>query len=333
MKTLYNLILFVLFFMIISCEKNKDLIKEVKFGSITKEVFIDDFFNKKLITNPKRDFNSLDTISYDFIFNDKKGALILKLKANPSRYNFGDLRRIDLQINDPLLDFVNNIPDSVFEEKYNRILNFYNNQFGNPDTLISSNSYGFYKPINTKYFKWQYNNIDILLNNFEKKSSIETNISYRIKKYDERISKIKDSIERNQSIKNLIQNGVVRCSWEDIDYYNKKFKINVSDFSRIDWYDERNISAIRFDIVFKDDFNKEILREKDFTLEFNTELEPNKLSYFYEDNFQNYYVKYNISSKNGRKVEKLRQYSKNYNVVGITDIKAVVMNNGDVIKN
>lgn len=319
--------IFILIILIVGCKENNDPFKNLKFGSISTKTVIRNMINNQIISNPKRDVDGNDSISFTYYFEDELGKIPVKFEANPNHYDFGGLREIKLTITDNFESLLNAKVDSTETSNLNRIKRLYEKWYNEPDSL----KFLLNVPGNGGILKWQEPNFNIYINNIKSQPNVETYITYRMLDYDKEIERLKDSIIKNQTIKQLVLDGKVNFNWKKISNTYQRFEFTVYNISRKDKYDKRSIKSLRFDLSLQDEFGKELYKEDDFTIELNIELTPQSLPYYYPTNEQMYYLDYAIDDRNFKKLEETRKYSQNFKVTGIAIIKAVVMDDGSII--
>lgn len=322
-KTIYILVILIL-----GCKENKDPFKNLMFDGVSKNKIIQNLLKNQVICEPRRDIDGNDSIAYTYYFEDEFGKIPVKLEANPNDYDFGQLREIKLTVNEFEGFFINRVEDSLESSYLKRIKKIYQEWYNKPDTLNSLMNL----PGSGGKLVWKEPLFNIYINNISSEPNIETYIIYRTLDYDKKIKRIKDSIIDNQTIKQLVVDGKVNFNWKKISNIDERFEFTVYNISRKDKYDGRSIKSLRFDLCLEDEFGKILYYEDDFTIELNHELAPSSHSYYIAGNEQMYYVDYNINDNNFRKLEEARKYSKNYSVKGIAKIKAVVMDDGSIVK-
>jgi len=162
-------------------------------------------------------------------------------------------------------------------------------------------------------------------------------INYKTVDYDNEISRIRDSIKKTLTPKDIINIRARNPEWSTLKKqsysdYDSKFEVELDNIKRKDFEEERGVSSVRFDIVISDSFNKELYRIKDITYESNEPLMNGSSGLIKYGTPIISFTKYRKTSNDAKGLEDARIYASQNKIKVNTDIKAVVFTEGSVLK-
>lgn len=330
MKKLICLVIITIFY---GCDKNTDPFQNVKFGKISSKSFIEKMLTKKILNDPKIDLvYQRDTLSYKYDLKDKKGSIPTKLKINSQDYNFGNVRKLSISLNEPIGFFHEKDDDSIEKIRLERVQRIYTTWYGRPDTVQKIIGYYNGQSIKEKQFVWNRKDYKIFMNNISLTPNFDTRVIYEMLDYENEMKKLKDSIFKNQTIDDLIEISFLNTSWKDLSEFSKEFKIQIYTINRKDKYDKRAVKSLRFDVIITDEFNKELYKSKNFTYELESPLHPKEVTYSTSSNSPVYITTYDIRNPHFKNLEFTRKYRKQHKIKTKANITAVVMDDQTVIK-
>ena len=328
-----SIAIFLIFF---SCHNHSDPFKDVRFGTTSSKNFIEEMIGQGVISDPVIDnIYGKDTIYYTYNFKHDGGDIPLKIEVNSKKYNFGSLRKLKLT-NKEKLNYNHLKKDSI---NTMCIQAMYKKWYGSPvtiklnhrDTIEKYIGYGFGKEL----LMWKLPNFNLFLGEDSKEIDIQPKsviVTYEMPNLKNELDRIRDSIEVNQTVKNLLGSPSVSIKWDNINKNLTSFEFRISNITRIDSYDSRGVKTIRFDLILEDEFGEEIYRANDFTYSLNTKLYPDEVSFSNSLNTQTYNIEYNHTGLKSNKLEQARKYAKNNKLVPKVLIKKVVMDDNSVIE-
>lgn len=191
---------------------------------------------------------------------------------------------------------------------------------------------------NTENFILEFN-IPLPVPNLKRDSLLYVNyasIKYSMLDYDKRIQFIRDSIRKTFIPSDLIEMQLYQPTWDKTN--NSKsldniMSIKVGQVMRIDREEDRGIIAIKFDIIFKDIFKKELHRFENIIFEPRTKLMNGKYGLTAYDSYPtNYSINYSSFSQQGKELDKLKNYSKTNKIFLDYEINSVVFDDNNVLE-
>jgi len=364
MKQVYSIVILLLLF---ACNKNEDLLQDSEFGSVKYDEFKTQMIDKGLFIEPNEDSTS-------FRYYIIKDGIKYETEAsfNTGKYKFGKLRDIFINLNSDTFylhgrtyQFRGSGPR--LKNEVHQIYELYNDWYGEPDTLevkypLLKPTGDLFSPESTRRLLgkkvdssgvpertaiWKRDNFTISF--FLPFPEVEPNldsalvynhasIKYKMINYDHELNRIKDSIRKSLTPKDLITMNVYQPTWRDLNSralsdYDSQIEFNIRDIQRKDLEEPRGVTGVRFDIVILDKFNKELYRMEDVTYEPNTPLMNGSNGLLAYDAFPTIYtMKYFKNSKSTASLESARIYSQTNKIKVNAEIKAIVFDDGSVLE-
>jgi hypothetical protein len=106
----------------------------------------------------------------------------------------------------------------------------------------------------------------------------------------------------------------------------------VGHFSKVDKYEFRTITAIRFKCIIKDEFGEKLYEGATLTFKLPNPLKEDDVFSSYDGNRAEFTLEYNKKNKSLISLEKARLYAEKNTIVGETTILGVAFKNGDFLK-
>lgn len=360
MKKIIALLLLISVF---SC-KRKDPFSSINYGKANYQETVSELTEKGLIT-----MSSNDSSRFYSNINVGNVELPIVLYFNSDSYNFGSVRSLYVNLSgDSIYDFA----DSVYFSRglgprlYSEVESIYKKYeqwYGKPDSI--SIDYPLKKPKSgltlgeimrqsfqperldssaipgkTVYWKGLNYNLEFQYSipyvearrdsmMYVKNPSIE----YSMIDYDKRLEAIRDSIRETFSPEDLISMEVYNPKWNENPYnYPNTFSIEVGRVMRIDKEENRGVVAIKFDLIFRDLFKKEITRLNDVIFEPKSPLMNGSRGFIEYAAFPSVYSwRYNNSTEQGREISYLKEYKASNQINIEYEIKSIVFDDGSVL--
>jgi hypothetical protein len=367
MKTLTIPFILISMAVFSGCNNHGDHFAGVDFGKDNANNFI-----KTEIANKNFLIPSDDLTSFTYFIKDDMEYFPVEVTVNPDGYNFGKVRQLKIGLGGDTVYYrsMNSQYQRAYgprlKSDVDKIYNLYEEWYGKPNSIniktrVRSELEKYFSGdtssttidtvILSKTAYWYNDNYRITfylptpvknpLLNSEYTYSNETTIVYEMINYNKTIQAIRDSIIKTLEPNDIISINVNNPEWSILshNYYgdNTQLTISIDEITRYDREIRQSVTAIRFDIILLDQFGEELYRLKDLTFE------PKKRVYnihdgviihdnFYIHNTSTITAKYNRLYDNSTEIEKARRYSSHHTIKATADIKAIVFENGAVIK-
>lgn len=349
-----------------SCNK-KDPFESIEYGKADYDKTLNFLLKEDIVNEPDR-----DSLSFRSFIETSNSKIPVEVYLNPDRYNFGSIRQIQISLNsdtiyptyqlDPY--FLRGGAPRLYSE-VESVYRKYEERYGEPDSLFltypfkaseSGLSVGeFFRrsflsqkldstAIPGKMAYWNTENfilefdIPIPVPDIKRDSLLYVNfasIKYSMINYDDRIRFIRDSIRKKLTPKDLISMEVYQPIWNELyggQFLNKSLKINVGSVMRIDKEEDRAIVAVKFDIVFRDLFKKELYRFEDVIFEPQSPLMKGSNGLVKHDSYPvSYTIDYNSNTRKGRELDDLKNHSKTNKIRINYQINSIVFDDGSVL--
>lgn len=346
--------------------KEKDPFSAIKFGKSNYKTTTEDLLKKGLISRSSEDSSTF----YSKIKIDNAELPII-LYFNSDLYKFGSVRSIYMNLGgDTIYDFAYSddpyISLGAGPRLYSDVENLYEQYeqwYGTPDSILldyppkkigAGLSIGEYmrqsfqeekidsSAIPGKTIYWQTPEYKIkfyfsIPYPETKKDSLlyvkSPSIEYTMLDYEVRLKAIQDSIKTTFNPDDLISMRITNPEWNESIYGGDNiFSIAVRDVVRKDREEDRDVIALKFDIIFTDLFGEELMRMENVTLEPPFPLENGRegLTKILSGPLT-YTMPYNSYSKQGQDVIALKNHYKNNKTHINYQINSVVFNDGTVL--
>lgn len=286
---------YLIVFIVASCGKSNDPLAEVPLGKLDEEGIINTLKIKGLVTdNASGDQNdTMDILRFinrhQYLIDNNHNSYAFSVHFDREKYDFRKQRNMYLRSND-------------FSEKdFKEVISLYSKWYGQPNSDLK----------NALAWIGKNKRVKIVKHSFEGQKFYD--IKYFTMDYHEENQKIKDSIERHQTIQNLVRIENPNCRWVDIGKYQRKFICDIA-VARGGRYDYRKIKAVKFDLIIMDQFMRKLYIERDLMVELKNPLGPledlHSSGDFYIDQNNNieFVVEYDIRQSNFH-LEEIRDYS------------------------
>jgi hypothetical protein len=372
-KKLSILFAILIGFIISSCNNNDDLFSKVKFGETSENSFLNEQVNKGVFLDPNEDSTlykfyfktGKDSILTNVTLNyDKpKYGNIRTIKISLG----GDTCK---SLYEGMKDFYLRARGSRLKSDVDKIYNQYVEWYGKPDSIYYPRIFELkeerkatisiwykegYKIIfnipyatkeNTKdsaliygngYELWNDYINEVPENNKYYEYSEPLSIVYQVNNYYAIMKSLKDSIRKNLKPNDIVSNTVMTYEWSNIasPIYDRKINFTLGSISRIDAEEPKKVKAVRFDLVFYDQFGEEMYRIPNWTYQLEFPIEGgyfNKKVSSTPFTAPQFTLSYYTMSKDGLNLEKIRKYKQNNVVICKIDFKAVVFEDNTVCK-
>lgn len=326
------------------CGQPKDKLSRIDFGIDSYDWLLSDMLSEDIITEPDK-----DSLSYRYYIedSDENKRIPVLIRINPDRYKFGSVRQIELDLAGDTIYWID--PPKFARgagvrlcAEVDSIYALYVKWHGEPDSVSFEERQMVHKAF------WKKKNCIITfihsipredVNFSDKMVYSDAKIKYEMYGYEVEFNRIRDSIRQTLTPNDLINVTAWDPRWESIYGlysfgYNRVFKVTLSDIKRKDREEPRAVIAFRFDVVLEDRFGTELHRFEDITIE------PNRPLYgYYNTNFvldflsnQIYEVRYHSSGEHNASLEFARHYNESNEILVKTEIKAVVFQDGEILK-
>lgn len=338
------LLLIYLPVLFLSCQYEKDPIIKSLRQSNNIDQFVQNIDDLGLINKTKDEVeNGFIKTRFDINLN-KSRNLKYNLVINPDGYLDNKVRELYIKI--PFENFISKMEDSILT-KQQFLLQKYKSYYGDPDTLvlnqlnrqifkqISDNQMNFFEanePIpDTKVLIWELEDYTINLA-LPKISKVEkTVLSYRIKKFDKITTIVKDSLESNYSVEDLLDPYNLSTGLS-LDLNNSiNLSLYAHGLTRRNSTDIRSITNVRFDAKIIDAFGETLFTKKDITLELPIPLTKEDAGSEPTGNRFNLENKYDLRDKSYKKLLWIINYKKNNMIKTVTDNFRVTLDDGTII--
>lgn len=336
----YLICFFVTLFFSIGCGRNKDPFREVKFGKVNLFSFKNEMIDRGVLSEPE-----IDSTSFRYFLIHENDSSKWVVETNPGDYNFGVLRQLEINLSgDSLIIGGKHVYSRGMgarrKDDINKIVSIYKEWYGKPDSI-------------RRDFKGMYDRFIWILQDYKltidkpkpqkDKFYVDSicyggSVVYEMIGYEDAVEKIRDSIRSQNTPNDIISARTYNPRWEinkgasqfDPDI---KFLVNLHSFTRKDREDLRGVVSVKFDIVIENEFGDELVRIGNGVY---TPPEPLETNYSGIANsfwgYEVYSVDYYSNSYDAVNLESAREYSEINKIKAFVDIKAVVFEDGEVLK-
>lgn len=319
MKKLFILICLLIF----SCKtKQENIFDIIDFNGQKVENFTEKMINEGRISYYREDY--FENKIYTSSIKIRDSILPVYLKFNVNKYDFNVLKYVEIYYNsDPFIGF----SDSLSESKYIALKYYLNKNLATiKDTVINKNENLFFEKRKDTVFYLEYDEKDFILKN--KKPLI-----IRSKNYLKEIKKIKDSLIKNQTIKNLLKLSHPNVSWELKRNNLIEFSLDGGYVVKLDEYEFRTIKSIRFKVFIKDEFNEILYETTPITFELPTKIDDEvSAGVAYDNNRAKFKLNYDKNNFRYESLERARLYRDKNSVKIESEIMAIAFEGGAVLK-
>jgi hypothetical protein len=319
MKKLFVLICLLIF----SCKtKQENIFEIIDFNGQKVEPFVDKMMKEGRISYFREDYS--ENKIYKSSIEIRDSILPVYLKFNVNKYDFNVLKHVEIYYNsDPFIGF----SDSVSESKYIALKYHINENLGRiKDTVINKNENLFFKKRKDTVFHLEYDEKDFILKNKEP-------LIIRSKNYLQEIKKTKDSLIKNQTIKNLLKLSHPYVSWEVKRNNLVEFSLDGGYVVKQDKYEFRTIKSIRFKVFIKDEFNEILHVTTPITFELPIKIDDKiPAGVTYDINRAKFKLNYDKNNYRYESLEKARLYRDQNSVKIESEILAIAFEDGTVLK-
>ena len=155
----------------------------------------------------------------------------------------------------------------------------------------------------------------------------------RSKNYLQEIKKTKDSLIKNQTIKNLLKLSRPYVYWEVKRNNLIEFSLEGGSVVKLDKYEFRTVKSIRFKVFIKDEFNEILYETTPITFELPVKIDDKTAAgVYYENNRAKFKLNYNKNNYRYESLEKARLYRDQNSVKVESEILAIAFEGGTVLK-
>lgn len=350
--------LFVLMsFLLIPLNAQEDPLSDINYGISTVNEVKKNYLQSKLFSEPLH-----DSSYFKYYINYQDLKLPVVASFNPDWYETDEIRQLKLNLNED--DTVYNPKGEQFIQRgivgkeiseIDEILSIYKKWYGEPDSIfvpklsdgeiMGRKILGKSMENEDRYYLWNEENFNISFHtpsptykttNRTTKVYENAEILYSSTDYLEDFNRRKAKKRLELIVSDVVSVRITNPRWEinqEKPNNNNEiwdFKIDINDILREAKEEDRNISALRFDIVFKDVFNEEVSRLKNVTHELKEALEPFRGALY--SNPIVYVYTYNMHSEYAIPVEKARRYSQNHSIIIFADVQKVLFSNGEIME-
>lgn len=368
-----NKIVLILMVLIFGCKNNNDPFRDISPNNIKHDEFESQMLNKGVFKEPNKDstlfryYISSKNMTYpvEIAFNTDNynfGGL-RNIYINLNGDTIYESKRTFLRAS-----------GSRLKKEVDEIYDIYCNWYGKPDTILNeyplkkndntSKDFSFYDLVRESMEKelnelpvdssatpsrtviWNREDFELsfyipfpVISSHLDSSWVynHAEINYKSMNYDIVLNKIKDSIRKTFTPKDLIVMDINNPKWSVINsqtfpYYDSKFEFTVVSVFRKDREEPRGITGVRFDIVISDVFNKELCRIENLTYEPQHPIMNKENGDLYSIVPFSYITKYLKKSTKSYNFEKAKNYSYRNKVKVFADIKSVVFDDGGVLE-
>ena len=159
-----------------------------------------------------------------------------------------------------------------------------------------------------------------------------TNIVYKIKDYETEFKKIQKKISNDFEPNDLMSIKFQQPTFKSLNKNSFEISQEFNGISREGPEEARAVTDMKFDIVYLNRFDEEVVRIENCLYEFSKGLQPAQMILGYGG----YSVKYGINSDQGQGFEYIRNNIEDYKFKGkgeiIADIKKVVFEDGKILE-
>lgn len=301
-----------------ACGKSNDPLANLPLGKLDKEGIINSLESNGLITDKTVDGRngSIDLLElfnrHHYVLENNQNSYEFSVHFDREKYDFKNQRNIFLRSND------------FSENDFKQIISLYSKWYGKPKNTSKGT------------FEWFGKDKKVIII----EDSIDDYKFYDIKyftfNYDEENQRIKDSIERHQTIQNLVKIDNPNCRWIETGKYQRKFICDIV-VSRGGKYDFRKVSQVKFDLVIMDQFMRDLYIERNLVVSLKNPLGPlddlqnNGAFYYDRNNNMEFTIEYDKRRSNFH-LEEVREYSVKNPIMSACNISQVVMDDGTIIQ-
>lgn len=310
-----------------------------------------------------------DSTLYRYYFNKNGEQISADIMLNSDGYNYGNLRIIKFRLGgDSIIVFdkkkYRRSSGPRDRTEVDQLFNWFVEYYGKPDDTLNNFvfpklDYNTNKSIEEKFndffetepiagsYIWHLENYQIeftkhpLLsiaynNNYDSTKYNKPQIIFRYNSYKNELKKIINNIREKMIAKDIVVVEVGSPKWNSIYQsnswdYDYRLLIPINNIYRIGKEELRDVIAVQFDVIITDVFDNEISRIKDVKLELDKPIEIEK-GIFVKANMYYYEIKYNSNSDEALHLEIARKFQANNNLKLISEVKAVVFKDGEVLR-
>lgn len=169
-------------------------------------------------------------------------------------------------------------------------------------------------------------------------------LNFKVNSFNDEIHKLTQDALLNVKPHDIVSARIINVAFPDRkiningEIFDKEIEIEIGRFQR--FYSRElpnNISKIKFDVIFQDEFQDEIFKVTDVNLTFDSSLESylQRCNYYKTGTPMNEYflsVGYNLNGKDYEKINKVNQLRMKGELFATAEIKAIIFEDGQVYK-
>jgi hypothetical protein len=356
--TMKKIVFVAISLLLAGCGGNEDPFSSLDLNKLSRKEFVTDFMDNKILTEPDE-----DSTAFRYVLKGKGAEFPLKVSIY-DHYDFGQVRKLEIDLGaDEKYEQSNYVcrgcaPRS--KKEVDQIFEIYQNMYGKPDSLKVTPRYKYKNPWDAlsgqkpsildktvppaKRALWSTDKGEIIFETgypvkkpgskelvYDGSYDSDARITYRMKGYEQEIKRISDSVRTTLQPNDLFIIDVYNPDWYDENDgpYDSRCIIRFGSIMRHDREEPKRVRAIRYDIVIKDSFKKELYRVSDQTFEFRTpiaNITPTGIEMVTMN--RQYVMRFNSRHPDSKPLQMLRQYDELNAIHTHIDIKTILFEDG-----